>query len=62
MQLYLQDNLYNCSLAINKMAKKDFALFNLSTIKPIDKNYMLSKLKKFRKIITVEITQRRWNW
>lgn len=47
--------LYNCSLAINKMAKKkDFALFNLSTIKPIDKNYMLSKLKKFRKIITVE--------
>ena len=47
--------MYNCLKAIQKCNDKDkFALFNLSTIKPLDKKIIKKKLSKFKKIITVE--------
>ena len=46
---------YNCLKAIQKCDDKDkFALFNLSTIKPLEKKMLKKKISKFKKIITVE--------
>ncbi len=47
--------LYNCLQAIKRVKnKKLFALFNLSTIKPLDNKHILKKLKRFKTLITVE--------
>ncbi len=46
---------YNSIEAVKKIKKKeDFAIYNLSTIKPLDKKDIIKKLKGYKKIITIE--------
>ena len=46
---------YNSIEAVKKLKNKDdFAIYNLSTIKPLDKNDIIKNLKNYKKIITIE--------